>query len=172
MLTKFEEEIVSKYVDEYIDGLRMDVVLLDGSRVITEQSDTRIVIIDKDFLIDKSRKYEVLMRNPVEDNFFIPREIDYYETQIDLNFDRKDGFKITDFVDAGVIDSDSVPLADPRITDQCLHNLVNHMCFDLEYQKMCSEVKTTIEELFSQPNNSADEILKKRIGPFLGNEKY
>jgi hypothetical protein len=46
------------------------------------------------------------------------------------------------------------------------------MCFDLEYQKMCSEVKTTIEELFSQPNNSADEILKKRIGPFLGIEKY
>ena len=37
MLTKLEEEIVSKYVDEYIDALRMDVVGLDGSRVITEQ---------------------------------------------------------------------------------------------------------------------------------------
>ena len=171
MLTKLEEEIVSKYVDEYIDGLRMDVVSLDGSRVITEQSNSRIVIIDKDFLIDKSREYEVLMRNPVEDYFFIPKEIDYYETQIDLDFNRIDGFKITDFVDSGVIDSESVPIDDPRVTDNCLSNLVRHMCFDLGYQKMCPEVKTSIDELFSKPSNSDDEILKKRIGPFLGVEK-
>jgi hypothetical protein len=171
MLTKLEEEIVSKYVDEYIDGLRMDVVPLDGNRVITEQLDSRIVIIDKDFLIDKSRKYEVVLRNPVEDYFFIPKEIDYYETQIDLEFDRKDGFKITNFLDAGVINSDSVPIDDPMITDNCLRNLVIHMCFDLGYQKMCPEVKTTIDEFFSTPGDSINEIFKRRIGPFLGVEK-
>ena len=55
MLTKLEEAIVSKYVDDYIDSLRMDVICLDGSRVITEQSDSRIIIVEKDFLIDKSR---------------------------------------------------------------------------------------------------------------------
>ena len=64
MLTTFEEEIVSKYVDEYIDGLRMDVVILDRSRIITEDSDLRITIIDKDLLIDYSREYEVFIRNP------------------------------------------------------------------------------------------------------------
>jgi hypothetical protein len=55
MLTKLEEEVVSKYVDRFIDGLRMDVVNLDGSRVITMQSESRIEIVDKDFLIDKSK---------------------------------------------------------------------------------------------------------------------
>jgi len=82
MLTKLEEEIVSKYVDRFIDGLRMDVVNLDGSRIITMQSESRIEIVDKDFLIDKSKEYEVVLRHPVEDNSFIPNEIDYYETKI------------------------------------------------------------------------------------------
>ena len=135
MLTKLEEEIVSKYVDEYIDDTRMDVVILDGSRVITEQSDSRIIIIDKDFLIDHSREYEVFMRNPVEENLFIPIEISYYETQIDLEFDRKNGFKITNFIDDSVIDSDSVSIDDPRATDNCLSNLVSHMCFDVRYHR-------------------------------------
>lgn len=167
MLSKLEKEIISKYVDEYIDGLRMDVVVFDGDRVITEQSDSRIVIVDKDFLIDKSREYEVLLRNPVEDNFFIPKEIEYYETQIDLDFDRKDGFKITDFLDAGVIRSDSVPIDDPRITDDCLINLVSHMCFDSGYQKLCPEVKTIIDEFLDAHGSPDSEVLKNRIGPFL-----
>lgn len=168
MLTKLEEEIVSKYVDEYIDGLRMDVVMLDGSRVITEQSDSRIVIVDKDFLIDKSREYGVVLRNPVEGYFFIPQEIDYYETQIDLDFDRKDGFKITNFVDAGVVDSYSVPIYDPRITDNSLRNLMNWMCFDLKYQELEPEVKTVIDLFFAKNSSSEYEAIKIRIGPFIG----
>jgi len=168
MLTKLEEEIVSKYVDEYIDGLRMDVVSLDGSRIITEQSDSRIVIIDKDFLIDKSREYEVLMRNPVEDYFFIPKEIDYYETQIDLDFDRKDGFEITSLSDAGVVDSYSVPIDDPMITDYCLGSLMRCMCFDPEYQKLEPEVIAAIDVFFATAGSSDFENLKKRISPFLG----
>jgi hypothetical protein len=168
MLTKLEEEIVSKYVDEYIDGLRMDVVMLDGRRVITEQSDSRIVIVDKDFLIDKSREYEVVLRNPVEDYFFIPQEIDYYETQIDLVFDRKDGFKITNFIDAGVIDSYSVPIYDPSITDNCLRNLMNWMCFDLKYQELVPEVKTVIDLFFAKNSSPEYEAIKIRIGPFIG----
>jgi hypothetical protein len=171
MLTKLEEEIVSQYVDEYIDCLRMDILMLDGSRIITEQSDSRIVIVDKDFFIDKSREYEVVLRNPVENYFFIPKEIDYYESQIDLDFDRKDGFKITDFVDAGVLDSDSVPICDPRITDNCLRNLINWMCFDLRYQKLEPEVKTAIDVFLSTAGSSDFEVLKNRIGPFLGIEK-
>jgi hypothetical protein len=167
MLTKLEEEIVSKYVDRFIDGLRMDVVLLDGSRVITEQSDSRIVIVDKDFLIDKSREYEVVLRNPVEDYFFIPQEIDYYETQIDLDFDRKDGFKITNFVDAGVVDSYSVPIYDPMITDNCLCNLINWMCFDLKYQELEPEVKTAIDLFFAQNSSPEYEAMKIRLGPFM-----
>jgi hypothetical protein len=168
MLTNIEEEIVSKYVDEYIDGLRMDVDIFDGTRVITEQSDSKIVIVDKDFLIDKSREYEVLLRNPVEDYFFIPKEIDYYETKIVLEFDRKDGFKITDFIDAGVIDSYSVAIDDPSVTDNCLNNLLRYMCFDIHYQKLYPEVKIVIDEYFSNPDNQDSIMLKKRIGNFLG----
>jgi hypothetical protein len=167
MLTKLEEEIVSKYVDEYIDGLRMDVVGLDGSRVITEQSDSRIVIVDKDFLIDKSKEYEVVLRNPVEDYFFIPKEIDYYETQIELEFVRKDGFKITDFIDEGVIEFYSVPIDDPMITDNCLRNLMRQMCFDIGYQKLVPEVKTAIDVFLSTAGSSDFEILKNRIAPFF-----
>ena len=146
----------------------MDVVGLDGSRVITEQSDSRIVIVDKDFLIDKSKEYEVVLRNPVEDYFFIPKEIDYYETQIELDFDRKDGFKITNFVDAGVVDYDSLPIDDPRITDNCLRNLMNWMCFDLRYQKLEPEVKTVIDVFLSTAGNSDFENIKNRITPFFG----
>lgn len=51
MLIRLEGEVISNNVDVYIDGLRMDVVLLDRTRIITEQSDLRIVIIYKDFLI-------------------------------------------------------------------------------------------------------------------------
>lgn len=168
MLTKLDQEIVSKYVDRFIDGLRMDVVNIDGSRVITMQSESRIVIVDKDFLIDKSKEYEVVLRHPVEDNFFIPTEIDYYETQIVLDFDRKDGFKITNFIDAGVIDSASVPLVDPMITDNCLCNLMNWMCFDLKYQELEPEVRTAIDLFFAQKSNPEYEALKIRIGPFIG----
>lgn len=168
MLTKLEEEIVSKYVDRFIDGLRMDVVNLDGSRIITMQSESRIEIVDKDFLIDKSKEYEVVLRHPVEDNSFIPNEIDYYETKIVLDFDRKDGFKITNFVDAGVVDSDSVPIYDPRITDNCLRNLMNWMCFDLRYQKLEPEVKTAIDVFLSTAGSSDFENLKNRIAPFFG----
>ena len=168
MLTKLEEEIVSKYVDEYIDGLRMEVVFLDGSRVITEKSDSRILIIVKNFLIDKSREYEVVLRNPVEDYYFIPREIDYYETQIDLEFDRKDGFKITNFLDDGIIDSYSVPIDDQRVTDNCLRNLLSHMCFDSRYQNLYPEVKNTIDDFFAVNSSPNYEILKNRMGPFLG----
>ena len=168
MLTKIEEQIVSKYVDEFIDGLRLDVVVFDGTRVITEQLSSKIVIVDQDFLIDNSREYEVFLRNPVEDYFFIPKEIDYYETQIDLDFDRKDGFKITNFVDAGVVDSDSIPIDDPRITDNCLRNLMNWMCFDLRYQKLEPEVKTAIDVFLSATGSSDFEIIKHRIAPFFG----
>lgn len=168
MLTKLEEEIVSKYVDRFIDGLRMDVVSLDGSRAITMQSESRIEIVDKDFLIDKSKEYDVVLSHPVEDNFFIPNEIDYYETKIVLDFDRKDGFKITNFVDAGVVDSASVPLDDPMITDNCLCNLINWMCFDLRYQKLEPEVKTAIDVFFAQNSSPEYEAMKMRIGPFIG----
>ena len=168
MLTKQEEKIVSKYVDEYIDGLRMDVVVLDGIRIIKELSESRIVIVDKDFLIDKSREYDIVLRNPVEDYLFIPKEIDYYETQIDLEFDRKDGFKIINFVDSGVIDSDTVSIDDPRLSDGCLSNLTSHMCFDSRYQKLFPDVKQMVAEFLSENSSQDLEGIKKRIEPFIG----
>ena len=168
MLTKIEEQIVSKYVDEFIDGLRLDVVVFDGTRVITEQLSSKIIIVDQDFLIDNSREYEVFLRNPVEDYFFIPKEIDYYETKIVLEFDRKDSFKITNFIDVGVSDSYSVAIDDPSVTDNCLSNLLRYMCFDISYQKIYPEVKIAIDEYFSNTENQDSMLLKKRIGDFLG----
>lgn len=167
MLTKEEEEIVSNYVDEFVDGLRMDVVVLDGVRVIKAQTASRIVVVDKEFLIDDSREYDVILRNPVEDYFFIPKEIDYYETQIDLEFDRKDGFKITNFVDSGVIDSETVPIDDPRISDSCLSNLASQMCFDDRYQQLFPEVKNVVNEFLNDGTSKELEGIKKRIEPFI-----
>ena len=167
MLTEIEKEMVSEFVDDYIDGLRMEVMNLCGSRIITEQPGSKIVVVDKDLLIDQSRGYEVILRNPVEEYFFIPKEIDYYETQFDLEFDRKDGFKITNLADVGVIDSDAIPIDDHRISDDCLSNLVSRMCFDMRYQQMFPEVKTMIAE-FLDGNSSPDlDNIKNRIRPFI-----
>jgi hypothetical protein len=168
MLSKLEEEIVSKFVNEYFDNLRMDVVILDSARTITEQSDSRVVIVEKDFLIDKSREYEVLLRNPVEDYFFIPKEIDFYITQFDLKIERQEEFKIVDILDVGVVESESLSIENPRITDNCLRSLVHQMCFDVDYQKLCPEVKIEIDVFFSSLEKSEFESLKSRIGPFMG----
>jgi hypothetical protein len=65
-----------------------------------------------------------------------------------LAFDRQNGFEITDFIDVGVIRSESVPLIDQRLTDDCLSNLIGHMCFDPAYQKSFPEVKTMIDQFF------------------------
>jgi hypothetical protein len=104
----------------------------------------------------------------VEYYFFIPKEIDFYITQIELKIDRKEGFKIVDFLDVGVVESDSVPLHDLRITNYCLRNLVEKMCFDVDYQKSYPEVKKAIDMLFSSIVKSEFELLKSRIGPFMG----
>jgi hypothetical protein len=148
MLTPKEKEIVNQYVNEYIDGLRMDVIVLERTRFISEESSSRIVILDKDFLLDSSQEYEVFFRNPVENYLFIPKKVDYYESQMILAFDRQNGFEITDFIDVGVIRSESVPLIDQRLTDDCLSNLIGHMCFDPAYQKSFPEVKTMIDQFF------------------------
>jgi hypothetical protein len=140
---------------------------LCGSRTITELPGSKIVVIDKDFLIDESRDYEVVLRNPVEEYFFIPKEIDYYETQFDLEFDRKDGFKITNLADVGVIDSDAIPIDDQRISDDCLSNLASRMCFDARYQQMFPEVKTTIAEFLAENSSPDLENIKNRIRPFI-----
>jgi hypothetical protein len=171
MLTKAEEQIVSKYVKEYLDALRMDVHIFGRIRVITEQSDSRVVVVDKDFLIDTSKDYEVLLKHPLEEDFFIPREIDLYVTQIDLDFDRKEGFQITNFVDAGVIDFEAVSIDDPEVSDKCLGNLVRYMCFDLDYQKSSPEVKALVDEFFLSYSGPGADALKARLRPFLGIEE-
>lgn len=167
MLTKLEEKIISKYVDEFIDNLRTDVTIFDSKRAITQPSESRIIIINKDFLIDNSREYRVLLRNPLEGYFFIPNEIDYYETQIELDFDRVEEFRITNFVDACVTESESISIDHPMVTDSCLRNLISLMCFDLDYQKQEPKVKTVIEDFLSTLTNSDSEKLKNRITPFL-----
>ena len=168
MLTKTEEALVSKYVNEYIDGLRMDVVVFDSTRAITLHPNSRIVVVDKGLLMDKSVEYSVLIRHPAEHYFYIPKMIDYYETQFDLAFDRKDGFQVTDIIDTSVKHFEIISLEDPRVNDNCLHNLVRRMCFDVGYQKHCPELKDTIDEFFSTPGSPESEVLKNRIGPFLG----
>jgi len=168
MLTPKEKEIVNQYVDEYIDGLRMDVIVLERTRFISEESSSTIAVIDKDFLLDSSQEYEVFFRNPVEDYFFIPKTVDYYEVQTVLEFDRQNGFEITNLIDVGVLRSESVPLNDHRLTDDCLSKLIAHMCFDIRYQKWYPEVKTVIDAFFIDPTNQESSMLKNKIGRLLG----
>jgi hypothetical protein len=170
MLTKAEEQIVSKYVNDYLDALRMEVHIFGRIREITEQSDSRVVVVDKDFLIDTSKDYDALLRHPLEEDFFIPREIDLYVTKIDLDFDRKDGFQITNFVDAGVIDFEAVSIDNSKVSDKCLGNLVGYMCFDLDYQKSSPEVKALVDEFFLSYSGTGADALKARLRPFLGIE--
>ncbi len=167
MLTKQELESISKYVNDYIDSLRMDVVILDFERSIKENSNSTVTISDDIFVIDNSKQYPVLLRNPIEEYFFIPQRIDCIETESELHINRDVEFQIRDLIDAGVIRSAELEIDDPKISDECLINLVAHMCFDSNYQKKYSEVKALIDEFFSYKNTDHIEKLKNRIKSFV-----
>jgi hypothetical protein len=167
MPTNSELESISKYVNDYIDNLRMDVVILDFKRSIQETSNSTVKIIDTIFAIDNSKKYSVLLRNPVEEYFFIPQEIDYIETKIELLINRDAEFQIRNLIDASVTFSADLEIDDSKISDECLINLVARMCFDSHYQKQYPEVKALVDEFFSYKNSDHIEKFKERIKPFL-----
>jgi hypothetical protein len=168
MLTKAEKEIISNFVDEQFAILGLDILIFDECRFITEQPDSKIVVVVKQYFIDKSRQYETFLRNPIENDYFIPKELDFYVIQFDLGFDRKNGFQITNLYDVGVVESEAVKINDAKITDDCLRNLVSWMCFDVNYQSQNPEVKTAINNIFLISGCPATESLKRRIGPFIG----
>jgi hypothetical protein len=167
MLTKAEEDLITSYIDDYIDGLRIEAKVIGGSRVITEESSSRVIVVDRDFLIDEYSEYEVLLRNPVEDYFFIPKAVVFYVTKFELTVDRTNGFEVLELADAEVVDVERVSIDDPRVTDSGLRRLVNHMCFDTRYQKMFPEVTVLIQEFLLSKDTADIEKLKIRIAPFL-----
>jgi hypothetical protein len=63
MLTKEEKDLLIDYLDEYIDDLRIEAKFIDGSRTITEESKSRVVVVDRNFIIDDYSEYEVLWRS-------------------------------------------------------------------------------------------------------------
>ena len=167
MLTKEEEDVITRCVDRYIDGLRTQDKVIAGSRIISEESNSRVIVVDRDFVIDEYSEYEVLLRNPVEDYFFIPKAIDFYVTKFELTVDRTNGFEVLELVDAEVVDVERVSIDDQRVTDSGLRRLVNHMCFDTRYQKMFPEVTVLIQEFLLTKDTAENEKLKIRIAPFL-----
>jgi len=167
MLTKEEKDLLTDYLDEYIDDLRIEAKFIDGSRTITEESKSRVVVVDRNFIIDDYSEYEVLLRNPVEPDFFIPKTLHYYVTRFELHVDRANGFEVIDILDEGASDIEIISIDDPRISDDGLRNLLNHMCFDERYQKLFPEVTVAIKLFLSNKDNAEDEKLKARIGPFF-----
>jgi len=167
MLTKEEEDVITRCVDRYIDGLRTQDKVIAGSRIISEESNSRVIVVDRDFLIDEYSEYEVLLRNPVEDYFFIPKAVDFYVTKFEFTVDRTNGFEVPEIPDAEVVDVERVSIDDPRVTDSGLRRLVKHMCFDTRYQKMFPVVTVVIQEFLLTKDTADIEKLKIRIAPFL-----
>jgi len=168
VLTEYEKNLVCNYIDEYIDCLRMEVFILNRNRTINEAMDSIIDVVDGSFLIDKSADYDVLIKNPIEGDFFIPRHIDFYVTEINFGFSRANGFEITDFIDAGVVDQKSVAIDDEDVPDDVIRKLVSHMCFDIPYQAKHPEVRVAIADFFSLKHDVQIERIKSRLQPFLG----
>lgn len=168
MLSNSEESTILKAVYKYIDDLQYEGTVLCQNDEITESSPQQVSVISRQYLIDPEMEYEVLIRHPVEPQFFIPKTVDCFVTQIDVSIDRTGNFEITDFNDLGVVDEESIPLIDPRVSDECLSVLVNAMCFDVGYQKWEKDVTAVIRDFYSTPGSPEVEGIKSRLAPFLG----
>jgi len=56
-LNEVEMAEVFRYIDDFIDGLRMEVVIFDHSREIVSVTESGVTVIDKDLVLDESKEY-------------------------------------------------------------------------------------------------------------------
>lgn len=158
---------INKYVDEYIDELRFELIYLGHSRDIKELSPGKYVIRDSDLIIDKNQNYDEILRHPIED-FFIPTKVELFETEFILELKSPEFVEFVDFDVPGVIGGEEISLDDLRISDDEIHSLISQTCFDDRYQKLFPEVRTFLEDFYKakQPEHFAKIIA--RLRPFLG----
>jgi hypothetical protein len=165
-LNEVEMAEVFRYIDDFIDGLRMEVVIFDHSREIVSVTESRVTVSDKDLVLDESKDYEAFLLHPSCKNRFIPCALDLYETQIVLEIDRRGGFRVVDLKDVGVTGYESITLDDPRVSDACLVQLIKRMGFDSDSQRYSPELVASINEVL-RSNDLKTEGLRSRFKPHL-----
>lgn len=166
MITEKTKKIINKYVDEYIDEMRFEIIYLDTSREIKEMAPGKFIVQDSDLIIDPSRNYDVIFHHPIED-FFIPENVDLYVVEFIVELELPDLGKLADFDVSGVIHSEDIPIDDPRITDDQLRSLFSYTCFDINYQQDTPEVRSYLERVYKEIHPENIQKFLERIRPIL-----
>lgn len=167
MITEETKKIINKYVDEYIDEMRFEVIYLASSREIKEAAPGKFIVQDTDVIIDTNGSYDEILRHPIED-YFIPEKVEQCVTEFIVELELPGLVNLTNFDVSGVIHQEEIPIEDLRISDAQLESLLNYTCFDMSYQKMYPEVRPYLEDVYK--NNHPENVQKflERVRPFLG----
>lgn len=166
MLSKQTREMINKYVDENIDDMRFDFYFLDRHRDIKEIENGKFIVQDKDVFIDWSANYKEILRHPIED-FFIPENVNLFVVEFQLDLISPDLIELENFEVNGVIHEEDIAIEDQRFTDDVLLNLLRYTCFDLDYQKRYPDVKTYIDDIYTQKHSENVKQFLERVRPFL-----
>jgi len=166
MISEKTKLALNKYVNEYLDELRMEVICLRHNRDIKQIDTNKFVIQDTEVIIDLSQKYDELLRHPIED-YFIPEYLSLYVTEFVIELELPELVNFVNFDVSGIIDSYDIFLDDPQITDKEIESLIQSTCFDESYQNTFPEVREYLEGIYrpSQPNDM--QKLLNRLRPFL-----
>ena len=163
-LTPLEQVEVFKYVDAFIDSLRMEVMIFQHVRELVHVTESSVTVIDKNLILDETQDYEIFLRNPIATECFIPYTLDLYETRVELDIDRREGFRITALHDVGVTGTESISLDDPRVSEACLVALVTRMGFDAYSQTQYPALVAAIGEMLCNDDVKSKGI-KSRLQP-------
>ncbi len=166
MISEETKKIINKYVDDFIDAIRLEVICIDSIREIKEVSAGKFIIQDTDVVIDTSRKYDEIFHHPIED-FFIPETVDLYVVEFTVELELPELIKLTNF-DSGIIHQEEIPIEDLRISDDQLRSLLNYTCFDVNYQKICPEVRPYLENIYKEKHPKNIQKFLERVRPLLG----
>lgn len=168
MISEKVKATINKVIDEYLDEmLRGDFIYLDRNRKIEEASPGKYIVRDTDVIIDESQNYGVIFKHPIE-NYFIPEKVDLVVVEFSVELEMPDLTNLINFDTLGIIQSQEIPIEDPRISDNQLKLLLNHTCFDSESQKIYPEVKNYLLDIYKKDHPGNVHKFLERVRPFLG----
>jgi hypothetical protein len=158
--------IINTYVDEYLDRRRFDLIWIDHNREIQEIEPGKFVVQDTDIIIDPSQVDEEILIHPIED-FVVPEEVNLYVTECIVTLELPYLEEVSDFEDSGVVRSEDISIADPRISDDQLVYLIDQTCFYPGYQEKEPEVKAYLQSVYEEEHPLRIQECLNRIRPFL-----
>ena len=166
MITNITREAINKYVDEYIDEMRLDIFYLKHERNINEIESGKFTVIDSDVIIDWSMGFNKILQHPIED-FFIPEKAELFVVEYALELQQPDLVNLVNFDVEGISHQEEIHINDHIFDDETLICLINHTCFDERYQKRFPEVTDYLNEVYQNKHPLPTQVFLDRIRPLL-----